>query len=304
MGRAQRPTPTQCRIADGLPAGPGAILGPTSSLRILVTPRSPFFHPVILTGIVINIVLLAFGFIALGSGEAYIEHLTVEDGLIEWMQFLSFVALSGLLAFLAVDRYLRHGGFKLDVLTLIFLSVLVAGAAGEEISWFQRVLLLDSPEFFLDNNRQSEMNLHNLTVGGVNLHKQILLKVIFIVGITHNLILPLLARRMPAVQAWVEKLGLYLPPLSASVIYLVLVIISQVAIDTPRKGEFGEAFGAVHYLSTVFAAYAAGVGYGQPATFANGPDRTRVSMLFAMFMVFLVLVSWILGAGYLSQPSR
>jgi hypothetical protein len=32
----------------------------------------------------------------------------------------------------------------------------------EEISWGQRILGIDSPEYFLSHNRQKELNLHNL----------------------------------------------------------------------------------------------------------------------------------------------
>src|SRR5690606_37345432 len=129
---------------------------------------------------------------------------------IEWMQFLCVTLLSGLLAFIAVDRWKKHARISLEVLVLVGVSGKVALAALEEVSWFQRVLGFASPEFFEANNRQLETNLHNMVVGGVNLHKDILVKLIFIVGITHNLILPLIARSRPVVKQWVESMGLYL----------------------------------------------------------------------------------------------
>ena len=35
-------------------------------------------------------------------------------------------------------------------------------AAGEEVSWGQRVFGIETPDAFVDDNRQDELNLHNL----------------------------------------------------------------------------------------------------------------------------------------------
>lgn len=260
--------------------------------------RNSFLHPAIATAVGIN--MLAFLLTLLWAGDDTIRlwSLLQEDGPIEWMQFLCFAALSGLLAFIAVERWKQQSRISLELLALVGLSGLVALAALEEVSWFQRVMGFASPEFFQANNRQLETNLHNMVVGGVNLHKDILVKVIFIVGITHNIILPLIARSKPVVRQWVESLGLYLPPLSAAIAYLVLVALSQIMIDHPRRGELSELFGAMHYFSTVFAAYMVGVNYGKPAVIENQADRGRISVLFAMLLVFMVLASWLLGAGF------
>ena len=159
------------------------------------------------------------------------------------------------------------------------------------------MLNVETPEFFRQHNRQIETNLHNLFIGEINLHKEVIIRVIFITGITHNLILPVLAIYRPAVRQKVESLGVYLPPLAAAISYLVLLALSQVLLDHPRRGELGETFGAIHYLSTSFAAYFAGVRYQRPL-FTLREDRTRVSWMFAWFMVFLVFVAWLLAAGY------
>ncbi|MET0321268.1 MAG: hypothetical protein ABW069_11160 [Duganella sp.] len=253
-------------------------------------------HPVIAVGIVINVFVMALALIWANDPPA-LWRLLVEDGIVEWMQFLCFAMLAGLLAFLAVEQWQRTPKVNLQLLAFVGLAALVALAALEEISWFQRILHIASPEFFLQNNRQSETNLHNLAMGSGSVHKVLLLKIIAIVGLTHNIILPIVARQRPAVQRWVENLGLYLPPLWPSVIYIVLVAISHLAVDHPRKGELGETFGAVHYLVTVFAAYFMGAGYGKPAVFQNAPDARRVSTLFCMMLVFLLMTGWMLSAG-------
>lgn len=255
-----------------------------------------FLHPAIATGILINVFVLLLA-VAWSGEPSKLNRLLVEDGIVEWMQFLCFSAIAGLLAFAFSERLKHSDRGVLELLALGGLSLLCALAALEEISWFQRILDVQSSEFFLQNNRQGETNIHNLAVGEGSLHKNVLLKLIFIAGITHNLILPIVARFKPGVQRWVESMGLYLPPLSASVPYLVLVALSHALIDHPRKGELGEMFGAVHYMATVFGAYFAGVAYSRPTLFENAADIRRLSKLFALWMLFLLMTGWLLSAG-------
>ncbi len=257
--------------------------------------RNWLLHPVYATAILINAAVMALAWSWAGDPAA-LSRLLVEDRLVEWMQFLCFAVIAVLLGMAALERWKREPRLTLHFLGLAGLSLIVALAALEEISWFQRVIGVESPEFFRANNRQSETNLHNLAVGNASLHKTVLLKLIFLTGITHNLILPLLARWKPGVRNWAESLGLYLPPLSVALAYLALVTVSHLVIDHPRKGELGEMFGAVHYLATVFMAYFVGAAYGRPAVIENPADRRRVGTLFCALLVFLVMVSWLLSA--------
>jgi len=261
-----------------------------------LTNRNPIRHPVLATGILINVFVLLLA-VAWSGDSAKLWRLLGEDGIVEWMQFLCFTVIALLLGFAFSERLKCNERSALELLALGGLSLLCALAALEEISWFQRVLDIQSPEFFLQNNRQAETNLHNMAVGSGSLHKNVILKLIVIVGLAHNLVLPLVARVKPGVQRWVESLGLYLPPLAASIPYLVLVALSHLLIDHPRKGELGEMFGAVHYLATVFAAYFAGVNYSRPTLFEHAGDIRRLGKLVSLWMLFLLLVSWLLSAG-------
>ncbi|WP_426343460.1 hypothetical protein ACN9MU_21965 [Pseudoduganella sp. R-32] len=258
--------------------------------------RKWYSHPVLLTGIAINLFALILAVSVKGSPEQLMRVLT-EDGIVEWLQFLCFAMTAGLLVFAGVERW-KRSGFDLATLGMLGLGLLVAAAAMEEISWFQRILHVQSSEFFAHNNRQGETNLHNLAIGkSGSIHKTIMLKMILLAGLTHNVILPLLARTRPAVRNFVEKFGVYLPPLPVSLVYLVLVALSHVLIDHPRKGELGELFGAVHYMSTIFAAYFLGFGYNQSAVFQQTAEARLVDKLFSCVMVFLLLTAWLLSAG-------
>ena len=253
-------------------------------------------HPVILMAIAINVFVLGLA-LAWSGNDWALGRLLVEDGIVEWMQFLCFTATAAMLGFVFVERRGQPGTSAFELLVLAGLTGLVALAALEEISWFQRVLNITSPEFFVQNNRQAETNLHNMAMGNGSLHKNVLLKLIVIAGLTHNLILPFLARKRPGLQRWVEQMGLYLPPLGASVVYVTLVALSHLLVDHPRKGELGELFGAMHYMATVFYAYFVGGNYGKPAMFEDAVANRRISVLFAMAMLFLLLCGWMLSAG-------
>ncbi|WP_342117569.1 hypothetical protein [Pseudoduganella sp. OTU4001] len=259
--------------------------------------RKWYSHPVLLTGIAINVFVLLLALAAKGS-STQLDRLLTEDGMVEWMQFLSFAMTAGLLLFAGAERWKRGGKIDLAVLGMLGLGVVVAAAAMEEISWFQRILQVQSSEFFTQNNRQGETNLHNLAIGSSgSIHKTIMIKLILLAGLTHNVFLPLLARSRPAVRNFVEKFGVYLPPLPVALIYLVLVALSHALIDHPRKGELGEMFGAVHYMITVFAAYYLGHGYGQPAVCQQEGESRLLDKLFSGLMAFMLLTAWLLAAG-------
>lgn len=68
-----------------------------------------------------------------------------------------------LIAFKRVRRE-RHGGkaFAIKQLFLLGMGLLFIFAAGEEISWGQRIFGISTPDALLEANRQQETNLHNL----------------------------------------------------------------------------------------------------------------------------------------------
>lgn len=250
-------------------------------------------HPAIVAAILINIAILGLA-MAWSGDKVRMFALLHEDGIVEWMQFLCFTVISVMLGYVAIERAKREKRITLAVLGIAGVSLVVALAALEEISWFQRVLNVASPDFFVENNRQAEMNLHNLALGKASFHKTVMLKMILVIGLLHNIVLPILARTRPAIRRFVESLGLYLPPLTASIIYVALVALSTVLVDHPRKGELGELFGATHYLSTAFAAYVIGAGYDSKPLVENPDDGRKVTVMFIMLMVFLAFIAWML----------
>ena len=89
-------------------------------------------HPVIISATIINAFCLLLALIWANNPHE-LSRLLVEDGIVEWMQFLAFSLTSGLLGYVALDRW-KTEGFNLGVLVLAGLTGLVALAALEEIA--------------------------------------------------------------------------------------------------------------------------------------------------------------------------
>jgi hypothetical protein len=87
-----------------------------------------------------------------------------EDRLLEWLQFGSYAAATGLAV--AAGVRLERRGRRLSVLALCALA-----SAGEEISWGQRLFGFDPPDALEELNSQEELNVHDVVEvqGKVNL---------------------------------------------------------------------------------------------------------------------------------------
>jgi hypothetical protein len=137
--------------------------------------------------------------------DAFIVY-TEEDGSVEWLTVLGLLLGSAV----CISRFVRlrrqrHWWFLTVVLGL---GILLFAAAGEEISWGQRILGIKSSEFFVENNAQGETNFHNLIVDGVKLNK-----IIFSIGLVAALaiylvIFPLLYRSKEGFRRFADRSGI------------------------------------------------------------------------------------------------
>lgn len=86
--------------------------------------------------------------------------LSKEDNLIEWGSAILLFGSCFITAFsfLKNNRALKNS--KITRLSLVLLSFTFFIMAMEEVSWFQRVLEIETPKLF-EGNGQDEMNLHN-----------------------------------------------------------------------------------------------------------------------------------------------
>ena len=148
-----------------------------------------------LIGGAILLVFFLAGFLSPGSD---ILDLGVEDGPVEWLAAF-FWAATCVLCVLRLARGQRPR------LLLVFWAVATFVFLGEEVSWFQRVLGVDTPEAISELNTQGEFNFHNL--GGLQGTSQWVFQLGFLF---YFLLLPLLTVSS-RVRAWTSKVGYTAP---------------------------------------------------------------------------------------------
>lgn len=170
--------------------------------------------------------------------EFYMERYVIEDGFVEWLTVIALVASAVLM--------LRRAWILRKVRTPLFLFVTVMSAAvflfgaGEEISWGQRLFSLETPEWLAERNKQSEMNLHNLVIGGHSINKLVFSKGLGVVLLVYLLILPLLYRKSPIWASRLDRLGVPLPCTWQVITWIAVLVITEVAVGTSKRGELRE----------------------------------------------------------------
>ncbi|MCY4027264.1 MAG: hypothetical protein OXH75_13255 [Acidobacteria bacterium] len=194
--------------------------------------------------ILVNAVIL-FGLgVFLGLvNEDYFHHVyTAEDGLLEWLTVLALGAIAVVLANRLWKYRLSFTWRQRSVLAA--LVVLATFGAGEEISWGQRLLGIETSEFFLDHNRQQEINLHNLVVGNVSVNKDIFSKGILLIFLLYLGVIKPLYHRSDRVARLVDGWGIPIPKRYQYLGYLLVVVLVEGLVNgvtgAPRRGELTE----------------------------------------------------------------
>ncbi|MCZ6835719.1 MAG: hypothetical protein O7G85_08095, partial [Planctomycetota bacterium] len=199
---------------------------------------------------VLVMVLIGYG-MASNDEQMFEEVYVKEDGLIEWLTVLGF-AIGSLVCFRRVFT-LRSSHSMLFLGLSMMLGLAFLFVAGEEISWGQRLLNVESADFFRDHNAQEETNLHNLEVGGVKLNKLIFSKGIAVLMVLYFAVLAPLYSKKPRIAKWVDSLGIPIPKLHQSIACLIMLLITQLMVDSSNRGELAEFGGA--FLFTIIVAY-------------------------------------------------
>lgn len=172
--------------------------------------------------------LVAAAFLLLALPGETIDTLVAEDGVVEWAGALGLLvgAVCFALAFLQERRAEVRRYNVLGLCVLLFLALLSFVAAGEEISWGQRILGIDTPDAISQRNVQGETNFHNLSGiegTGDRVFKALLLG-LFVV-------LPVLAKLWLTVRTWLEPL-VPLVPLGLSLAFVASYVCAELAPPT------------------------------------------------------------------------
>lgn len=161
------------------------------------------------------VLIIVFALLAFGVSMSWIdvrwfnEVYAIEDGFIET---LTVVALL-MVAFLSGRYALKFSARRHWMFTaaMVFLCLFSVFAAGEEISWGQRIFGVESSEFFRENNAQGETNLHNLVVGGVKVNKLLFSQLFTLGAALYLLVMPLLYRRNESFRNGIDRSGIPVP---------------------------------------------------------------------------------------------
>ncbi|MDQ4141082.1 MAG: hypothetical protein M3142_11225 [Bacteroidota bacterium] len=151
--------------------------------------------------------LLIFGIVLSRTDPYWFEFsYAVEDGFIEWMTILPLLAAM----VISLKRFFRLNGRRhwLFSLTLLGIAAFSFFAAGEELSWGQRLFGLESSAFFQKNNSQHETNFHNLIVGGQSINLLVFSRLLILVAALYLLGLPIAYRRSAAVSSLINQTGI------------------------------------------------------------------------------------------------
>jgi hypothetical protein len=149
-----------------------------------------------------------------------------EDGLFEFFSAL-FLLLTSLTFLLLL--YLKKN------ILYFFLFCLFLFGFGEEISWGQRMLLFETPEFIKEKNVQEEFNVHNLQIFSSPPASNPIEKIIYklldmnvmykIFYFSWCLFLPLLYAYFTFVKTLSIKINLPVPPISIGFFFVINLII-------------------------------------------------------------------------------
>jgi len=180
----------------------------------------------------------------IGFVWSYLDHATfkqtmvVEDGFTEWATVVAFL----IILVISVRRVwlLRASRTTTFLVMTALLALLSFFIAGEEISWGQRFVGVDSPDFFAQHNAQGETNLHNLVVYGVKINKLVFGKGVGILLLSYLLILAPLYRYKAGVRDFLDRLAIPMATNYQVIVYLSVFIVLQVVMESSKKGEMLE----------------------------------------------------------------
>lgn len=172
-----------------------------------------------------------------------------EDGFIEWMTVLPLL-LAAVLCFHRANILKPFRGAFFSFCLVMMGFVFIFGAL-EEVSYAQRLIGFQTPEWFLKYNTQGEFNFHNLRFGGFKVNRYIFGTFLGILVVFYFLIMPFLYVKEGKIKRLVDKFAVPVPKLFHIAAYLLLAVCVKF-IDSPKKGEILEFGGCWIFLLMSF----------------------------------------------------
>ena len=195
--------------------------------------------------LVLTAIILFGGFIIFFTNRESFYSYVREDGVVEWLTVLGLL-IASIACFRRFFILFRLRGWWFLFVTFL-LGLFLFFAAGEEISWGQRMLGIQSSEFFAKNNAQGETNLHNLVVDGVKLNR-----IIFTLALGTGLgifllLVPYFHSKNLRIRNFLNHSGVPVPRLYQVIGFLLVAIISSVLPDG-KNAELLECGAALLFM--------------------------------------------------------
>jgi len=200
---------------------------------------------IILAGVII---VLGVGFFLFYTDLSQFEKYVQEDGIAEWL------TVAGLLlgSVVCFTRFVKlfHSKSRWFLAVTLCLSLFLFFAAGEEISWGQRIFGLKTPEYFQQHNAQQETNLHNLVLGGVKLNK--LIFSVILVGLLgiFLVVVPWLYQKSTGIKKVLDASAVPVPRLYQVIGFLLVFGLTSL-IHHGKSPELLECCGALLFFLIV-----------------------------------------------------
>ena len=154
--------------------------------------------------------------LATAPSRALFVGITHEDGVLEWAEVAAWLLVIPFA--LAMFWHLWHDdGRRWLAMPYLLLALGAIFVTGEEISWGQRILGIDTPSSIRSENEQGETTLHNMR----SVHQEYRLA-LFLVGAYGSIFV--YAAGDWVQRRWPDAFNLYLPPLFLTSGFLVQAI--------------------------------------------------------------------------------
>ena len=183
---------------------------------------------------IILLIILTYGLVLLHHDKEAFLFWIREDGLVEWLTFVALIMMSAFSFFMSFE-FSRSGVEGRAKKVWLFLGFLFLFGAMEEISWGQRILGVESPEWFLKHNRQFETNVHNLVIYGVNLNKVVFGRFLGIMVLIYMLATPILYRLNRKFKNLINRWAIPIPQNYQILLFIIVNAILQYHLGLTKK---------------------------------------------------------------------
>jgi len=188
----------------------------------------------IIAELIILLIILTYGLVLLHQDKEAFMFWIREDGLVEWLTFVVLIVMSAF-SFSMSFTFSRSGAEGRAKKVWLFLGFLFFFGAMEEISWGQRILGIESPEWFLKHNRQFETNVHNLVIHGVNLNKVVFGRFLGIMVLIFMLATPILYRLNGGFKNFINRWTIPIPQNYQILLFIIVNIILHFHLGLTKK---------------------------------------------------------------------